>query len=148
MDPGRAACAGVVAAFAYLLTMYADMAITRSPSDDLLMLGGPITADRRLARLAGLPLHTGFGAFVGLVYAGYGYRHLRGPDWLRGITMMAIENTVLWPTAILADRFHPSMRSGELPRLNAPVPFAQQLARHAAFGVVLGMLYGKGRQTA
>jgi hypothetical protein len=147
LDPGRAAYAGAVAAIAYLLAMYADMAITRSPSDDLLMLGRPFTVNRCRARIIGLPLHVGFGAFVGLIYAGYGHCRLRGPNWLRGATMMAIENTVLWPTAIVADRAHPSMVSGELPKLNTAVPFAQQLVRHAAFGLVLGVLYGDGRTT-
>lgn len=148
LDIGKAAYSGASAALAYLLVMYADMAITRSPSDDLLMLGRPFTANRSAARLIGVPMHVGFGTFVGLVYGGYGRCRLRGPNWLRGITMLAIENTVLWPTAIAADRVHPSMVSGELPKLNTPVPFAQQLARHAAFGLVLGMLYGNGRRPA
>ncbi len=148
LDPGRAIAAGIAAASAYLLVMYADMAITRSASDDLLMLGRPFTSDPRRARLIGLPLHVGFGAAVGLLYGGYGHCRLRGPNWLRGVAMMAIENTVLWPTAIIADRMHPSMVSGELPKLNTPLPFAQQLVRHAAFGLVLGILCGNGRHVS
>jgi hypothetical protein len=148
MDPVRAVYAGTGAAFAYLLVMYADMSLTRSPSDDLLLLGRPFTSSRRTARLIGLPLHCCFGVGVALLYAAYGHRRLRGPDWLRGLTMLAVENTVLWPATFLGDRVHPAIVSGELPRLNAPVPAAQQVARHAAFGLVLGLIYGEGRRAA
>lgn len=142
--PARAGTAGLAAAFAYLGIMYADMAITRSPSDDLLMLGRPVTGDPTRARLLGLVAHAGFGAAMGLAYGGVARRRLRGPDWVRGVSMMLIENTLLWPLALVADRYHPSMRSGELPRLNTPIPFAQQIVRHVGFGAVMGAIYGSG----
>jgi hypothetical protein len=148
LAPGRAAASGAVAAVVYLVVMYADMAVTHSPSDDLLMLGRPLTANPRLARLLGLPTHLGFGVAVGLAYGAYGHRRLRGPNWLRGASMLMLENTVLWPASLAADRWHPAMRSGELPRLNTPVPFAQQIARHLAFGAALGLLYADGRPSA
>lgn len=144
-DPVRAAHAGMLAAFAYLGVMYADMAVSGSRSDDLLMLGRPFTTDPRRAKLLGLSAHTAFGAFMGLLFGGLVRRRLWGPSWARGITMMLCENTVLWPLTFVADRFHPSMRGGELPRLNTPVPFIQQVVRHVGFGVVMGWLYGRGR---
>jgi hypothetical protein len=145
-DPVSAATAGVVAGVGYLAAMYVDMAVTGSRSDDLLMLGRPLTPDPSRARLLGLPVHIGFGVVVGLIYGAYGRRLLRGPNWWRGIKMLMIENTVMWPSAIVADRLHPSMQSGELPRLNTPIPFAQQLVRHVAFGYLLGVRYGDGRK--
>lgn len=138
---------GVLAALAYLGVMYADMFITGSRSDDLLMLGRPITDNRVQARILGLFAHCGFGGCMGMLYAAIGRRRLRGPSWVRGVQMMLIENTVLWPLSFVADRYHPSMRSGELPRLNTPIPFLQQIVRHIAFGAVLGWLYGKGNSS-
>jgi hypothetical protein len=143
-DAARAASAGAASAFVYLAVMYLDMALTGSPSDDLLMLGRPFTADRARARLLGLAAHTSFGASLGLVYGALGRRALRGPNWTRGVLLLLAENALLWPLAVVADRVHPCMRSGELPRLNTPVPFAQQVARHVAFGAALGALYGNG----
>lgn len=143
-DPPRAAAAGAVAAMVYLGVMYLDMALTGSPSDDLLMLGRPLTVNRTAARLLGLAAHTSFGTTLGLAYGALGRRALPGPDWARGVLLLLAENALLWPLAVLADRAHPSMRSGELPRLNTPVPFAQQVARHVAFGAALGALYGNG----
>jgi hypothetical protein len=144
-DAKRAIAAGTLAGLAYLGCMYVDMAITGSRSDDLLMIGRPLSAEPGRARMLGLPAHLSFGAVVGLVYAGYGRRRLSGSNRLRGIKMLLVENTVLWPLAIVADRYHPSMRDGELPRLNTPVPFAQQWARHIVFGYVLGVIYGDGK---
>lgn len=143
-DPRRAAGAGLVAAAAYVLEMYADIAISGSQSDDLLMLGRPLTGDAKLARVIGASLHFGFGTAVGLAYGAFGRQRLGGAAWWRGVKMLMIENAALWPLAVLTDRYHPAMRSGELPRLNTPVPFAQQLARHVAFGYVLGVVYGDG----
>lgn len=143
--PVRAGAAGALASFAYLGVMYLDMTLTHSPSDDLLMLGRPLTADPKKARLLGLLAHTGFGTTLGLVYGGLVRRRLPGPRWARGVTMLLAENTLLWPLTFLADRYHPAMRNGELPHLNSPVPLAQQIVRHIGFGAALGMLYGTGK---
>lgn len=144
-DVARAAGAGAVAAWGYLAVMYADMALTGSRSDDLLMLGRVLAVHPRRARLLGLVEHTGFGVFLGILYGALARRRLAGPGWARGLELLLIENTVLWPLAVVADRFHPSMRSGELPKLNTPVPFVQQIARHVGFGLLLGRLYGEGK---
>lgn len=143
--PARAGVVGAGAACVYLGVMYLDMAATGSPSDDLLMVGRVLTANRTGARLLGLVAHMGFGTAMGLAYGAFGRRTLPGPNWARGVLMLLAENALLWPLALLVDRYHPAMRSGELPRLNAPVPFAQQIARHVAFGAALGLLYGSGR---
>jgi len=144
--PFRAAAAGAVAAFAYLATMYVDMAVTGSQSDDLLMIGRPLSGDPKRARLLGLAAHTGFGATMGLIYGGLARRRLPGPNWARGIALMMAENTILWPLTFVIDRTNPAMVGGEIPRLNAPLPFAQQIVRHIAFGAVLGELYGTPNQ--
>lgn len=143
-DPLRAAAAGAAASLVYLGVMYADMAITGSPSDDLLLVGRPLAADAGRARLLGFLGHMGFGTGMGLLYGGAVQRRLSGPSYVRGVTMMLAENALLWPLTFVADRFHPAMRDGQIPRLNAPIPCAQQIVRHVAFGAVLGSLYGAG----
>lgn len=145
LAPMRAAASGAVAAFAYLATMYVDIALTGSQSDDLLMIGRPLSSDPRRARLLGLAAHTGFGTTMGLVYGGLARKWLPGPNWARGIVLMLAENTILWPLTLVIDRTNPAMTGGEIPRLNAPLPFAQQIVRHIAFGAVLGVLYGDPR---
>jgi hypothetical protein len=146
--PARAAIAGATAALVYLGAMYADMAVTGSASDDLLLVGRPLSNDPRRARLLGFLGHTTFGIIMGLIYGAFGRRRLAGPGWARGMQMMLVENTVLWPLTIPGDRLHPGIRDGQIPPLNRPVPFAQQVFRHLVFGTVLGLLYGKGKHAA
>ncbi|HVA90714.1 MAG TPA: DUF6789 family protein [Chloroflexota bacterium] len=149
LDPSfagtRAIGAGAISALAYLGVMYADMALTGSPSNDLLMLGRVATSDQRRAICLGFVAHTGFGISLSLIYAAYGRRALPGPPWARGLAILMAENTLLWPLAVAADRLHPAMRAGELPLLNRPVSIGQQVARHIAFGLALGLLYGEGK---
>ncbi len=145
-SPNRAALSGATAALAYLGAMYVDMAVTGSASDDLLLVGRPLSKDPTRARLLGFLGHTTFGMIMGLIYGAFGRRRLGGPTWARGMQMMLVENTVLWPLTIPGDRLHPGIRAGEIPPLNRPIPFAQQVFRHLVFGAVLGWLYGKGRQ--
>ena len=146
VDAARAVGVGSLASLVYLGVMYVDMAVTRSPSDDLLLLGRTVTTDLRRARMAGFPAHMGFGITLSLVYAGYARRRLPGPAWARGLAMLMGENCLLWPLVWVVDRRHPAMRAGELPKLNRPIPIAQQIVRHGAFGLTLGLLYGEGRR--
>ena len=60
--------------------------------------------------------------------------------------MLMAENTLLWPLVWVVDRRHPAMRAGELPKMNRPLPMAQQVVRHLAFGLTLGVLYGEGKR--
>jgi hypothetical protein len=146
-SPMRAVASGAAAALTYLGAMYVDMAVTGSGSDDLLLVGLPLSRDPQRARLLGFLGHTGFGIVVGLVYGALGRRRLRGPNWARGAEMLMVENTALWPLTFPADRLHPGIRAGQIPPLNRPVPVAQQILRHLVFGIVLGLLYGKGRRS-
>jgi hypothetical protein len=144
-DPSRAAVAGGIATFVYLGIMYADMAITHYLTDDLLLVGRPFTADKLKARLLGFIAHLGFGTTLGLIYGALVRRRLPGSGWARGIIMALMENSLLWPLTFLVDRYHPAVCSGEMPHLNRPIPIAQELVRHIGFGVVLGALYGRGK---
>ena len=56
--------------------------------------------------------------------------------------MAQAENLALWPLILLIDRVHPAIRRGALAPLNRPAYFAQAVLRHAALGVVLGLVLG------
>jgi hypothetical protein len=139
-DPQAAAVAGTVAAAAYLAEMAVDLPLLDCPTNDLLLLGGIFSRDRRVWPLVGTALHFGFGATLA---QGYGLvaRRLPGPPWLRGVAFTMVENTLLWGLVPLFDRFHPAIRAGDLPKMNRPIPFLQQVLRHIAYGAALGIVY-------
>jgi hypothetical protein len=102
---------------------------------DVRMLGGLLTQGSRW-RAAGLAAHLVNGALFGTVFARAG-----GRDWREGLAAAQAENLALWPAMAVVDRFHPDRRSGAWPPLltNARV-FGYEVAVHALFGVVLGVL--------
>lgn len=143
-NPRRAALAGALGAGAYLVEMAADLALLRCPTNDLLLLGRPFSADRRTWPVVGAALHFFFGVVLAQVYAAVG-RRLPGPPWLRGLLFTQLENCLFYGLVPLLDRYHPAIEAGDLPPLFRPVPFLQQLLRHLAYGVVLGAVYGDGK---
>ena len=144
-SPVRAGVAGAAGALAYLVEMRVDLAALRCPTNDLMLLGRPFSANRRAWPAIGTALHFFNGVALAQVYALLG-RRLPGPPWLRGLLFTQIENTLLYSVVPLFDRFHPAITAGELPRMFRPVPFVQQVLRHIAYGVVLGAVYGEGRR--
>ena len=110
-----------------------------TPYSDVRLLGAPLS--RRRWRLAGTAVHLANGAAAGVAFARLG---LRGPA--AGIAAAQLESAALWPGMALVDRFHPDRRSGAWPPLlrNARV-FGQEVAAHAVFGAVLGLLVTEKR---
>jgi hypothetical protein len=139
-DPQAATVAGVAASAVYLAEMAVDLPLLDCPTNDLLLLGGPFSRDRRVWPLLGTALHFTFGVALAQVYSAAG-RRLPGPPWLRGVTFTMIENLLLWGAIPLFDRFHPAIRRGDLPKMNRPIPFLQQVLRHIAYGATLGIVY-------
>ncbi len=144
-DAGRAALAGAVASGAYLAEMAVDLPLLACPTDDLLLLGGLITRDRRVWPLLGVAMHFANGIALAQVYAAVA-KYLPGPAWARGVLFTLIENTLFWGIVPLFDRYHPAIREGALPKMNRPIPFLQQVLRHIAYGAVLGIVYGRGKR--
>ena len=66
--------------------------------------------------------------------------HARG-GWKWGIVVFQLETVATWPLMVVVDRWHPDRRNGTWPPLarNGRV-FAQEVAVHAVFGAVLGVL--------
>ena len=142
-DPQQAAVAGTLASAAYLAEMAVDLPLLRCPTNDLLLLGGIASRNPRVWWPLGTAMHFFNGVALAQVYAAVG-RRLPGPPWLRGVIFTLIENTLLWALVPLFDRYHPAIRAGELPKMNRPIPFLQQVLRHIAYGAVLGAAYAWG----
>jgi hypothetical protein len=87
-----------------------------------------------------MALHLANGAALGGLYHAVVEPHLRGPGWRRGVVFGMVFLGTVWMTTPLVDRMHPEIRAGRMPRLFAPVPFAQNVARHLVFGAMLGAL--------
>jgi len=123
----------VTAAAAWAAAEPALRRVFRTPYTDVRLLGAPIS--RRHWRLAGTAVHLANGAAAGI---GFGRLGLRG--W-KAVAAAQVESAVLWPGMAVVDRYHPDRRSGAWPPLlrNRRV-FAQEVAAHAIFGAVVGLL--------
>lgn len=144
-DLPAAAVAGAVAGAAFLLAMAGDLALVKHKADDRILLGRFVTADPDRARSVGTVLHLASGAALGMVYAAVAQERLAGPPWLRGAIFATVENTLLYPLALL-ENHHPGIRDGHLDRYWTPVAFAQSIPRHLVYGAVLGSLYARLRR--
>ena len=132
----RGALAGIAAAAAWGA---AEPALGRAFGvrySDVRVLGAAVTTGSGW-KGAGWALHLVNGAVFGAVFEGLG-----GHGVGRGLAAAQLENAVLYPPGMaVVDRFHPDRKSGAWPPLlrNGRV-FAYEVATHAVFGVVLGML--------
>jgi hypothetical protein len=137
-DRARAAWAGAAAATVWALLEPLDRRVFRSDYSDVAMLGKLVTRGPAW-RAAGLAVHATNGALFGL-----GYHELRrrlDVDSRRLALALALaENVALYPLAAFVDRHHPARREPGLAPLLTVRAFAQETARHAVFGLVLGRL--------
>lgn len=131
----RGAAAGAAAAAVWSA---AELAVARALRHDFTdtRLLGRFAAERRWAP-AGVLIHSLNGAAFGALFAAAG---ARGPA--AGLRWASAEAVVTWPGMALLDRIHPDRRSGHWPRplLTDRRVMAQEVAMHALFGVVLGLL--------
>jgi hypothetical protein len=135
-----AALSGALASAAYAGEMYLDIAITRYPFDDVQLLEGLLRGRTARVPVLGMSVHLLNGAALGVVYA-IVKPWLPGPNWLRGFLFGILFLLCAWPLTPLIDRTHPLIKRGQLPKLNTPVAFGQNIARHLVFGLTLGLLY-------
>jgi hypothetical protein len=140
--------AGLAGGVAYLAAQELDRRFVNPRSDDLVLLGGLVTARRAAWRPLGLVLHLLAAALFGLTFEVAVAPRLPGPYWLRGFLMAQTGNATLWPLILLIDRFHVAIRSSDLARMNRPVYFGQAVWRHLALGLVIGALLGPGSRSA
>jgi hypothetical protein len=135
----RAALAGATAAAAWAAAEPALQRLFQTTYTDVRLLGAPLS--QRRWRLVGTTVHLMNGAAAGVLFHRLG---LRG--WKAGIAAAQLEGAALWPGMAVVDRLHPDRRSGAWPPLllNSRV-FGQEVAAHAIFGAVLGLLVPRAR---
>jgi hypothetical protein len=142
-DARRAVLAGLAGGVAYLAEQAIDQRLLRRPGDDLKLLGMLATRRDPAWRITGLGMHTFNSAALGIAYAGFARNRLPGSPAVRGFLLGQIENAALWPLIpLIIDRYHPAIRSGDLPAFGTPTYALQSLLRHVAYGTVLGAVYG------
>ena len=138
MSRGRTARAGAVAALAWGAVEPIDKRVFRNDYSDVAMLGKLATRTRAWP-LAGLGMHAANGAVFGLALDGVRRRTSQPPRRLALLLALA-ENFALFPLAYVVDRKHPARGGPGLAPLFTPRGLAQETARHAVFGIVLGRL--------
>jgi hypothetical protein len=136
----RAALAGAAAAAVWGLAEPLDRRLFHSDYSDIALLGKLVTRGRSW-RLIGFALHGVNGALFGLGFHELRTRLDADPRRL-ALALALIENVALYPLALLVDRRHPARGQPGLAPLLSLRAFAQETARHALFGLVLGRLAG------
>lgn len=131
------AAAGIAGGAAYAVAMAADLRLFRYKADDYMLLGGAFGFGPARAIVAGRGIHLVNSAVLGVVFERIAYRQLPFSATVNGIVFASVENAVLYPI-LVAERFHPLIRSGDLPSYLTPTAFAQSVARHVAYGAVCG----------
>ena len=141
---GRAAFAGVFATVAYTIAMEGDMALTGNRFNDIRFIQGMIgrkEAQKKRFSILAWTFHLLNGALLGEIYAAIFKRFLPGPNWLKGAIFGEVFILSMWWLTPFADKYHPMIKSGELPRLATWTSFLQNVVRHFIFGITLGLLY-------
>ena len=141
----RGAFAGALGAAVWALAEPPARRLFRVHYSDVRLLGAAVTSGPHW-RAAGLGLHILNGAVFGMLFTRFGGRGVA-----RAVAAVELENVVLWvPGMAAVDRFPPDRQSGAWPPLtrNGRV-FAYEVAVHALFGLVLGVVTGRrGRSRA
>jgi hypothetical protein len=129
----RGAAAGAVAAGVWAAQEPLDMRAFGAPYSDPELLAKPFGG----SRVVGVPIHLANGATFGAIYALVADR-LGGPAALKGAAAGMGEHVATWP----AMRFLPGVNLWGNHRA-----FAQAVWRHLLFGVVLGIVYERLRES-
>ncbi|MBV9279505.1 MAG: hypothetical protein JOZ41_05445 [Chloroflexi bacterium] len=139
----RSLIAGGAASTAYLLAQALDRRLTGNRYDDLILLGGAVSRHPRRQRVLGAGAHYAVGTILALLYDALRHSLPRLTGWRRGLLFIQVEHALTFPGTAFGTRFHPAVRRGELPWLWTWRYLWVETARHAAYGLVLGMA-GRG----
>jgi len=141
--PGQAALAGLLATIVYSIAMEGDRFLIGNRFSDVRFIQGMLEGETRSKRFFILSwiIHLLNGVLLAEVYAAVVKRFLPGPGWLKGAIFGEMFIASAWWLTPLADKYHPLIKSGEMPRLANWTAFLQNLLRHLAFGLTLGWLY-------
>lgn len=142
-QPGKAAWAGLLATIVYSIAMEGDKFLIGNRFSDVRFIQGMLESEASSKRTYALSwlLHLLNGVALAEIYGAVAKRFLPGPNWLKGAIFGELFIIGAWWLTPLADKYHPLIRRGELPRLANWTSFFQNILRHLAFGVTLGLLY-------
>ncbi len=142
-QPERAATAGLIATIVYSIAMESDKILIGNRFSDVRFIEGILEGERqtRSGALLAWSMHLLNGIILAEIYAAIVKRFLPGPDWLRGTLFGEIFVAGIWWLTPLADKYHPLIKNGEMPKLATWRSFLQNCIRHLAFGLTLGLLY-------
>jgi hypothetical protein len=141
--PGKAARAGLIATLVYSIAMEGDKHLVDNRFNDVRFIEGLISGKKRstFSLLLSWIIHLLNGVALAEIYAAIAKRFLPGPDWLKGSLFGEIFIVGAWWLTPIADKHHPLIQTGELSPLFTWKAFIQNLIRHLAFGLTLGLLY-------
>lgn len=141
--PGRAALVGLIATLVYSVAMEGDRFLVGNHFNDVRFIEGMIAGEKQSRGIFALAwlLHLLNGIALAEVYAAFVRRFLPGPGWLKGAIFSETFIAAAWSLTPFADKYHPLIKSGAMPRLATWRSFWQNLVRHLVFGLVLGWLY-------
>ncbi len=146
--PGRAALVGLIATLIYTAAMEGDQRLFGNRFSDVRFIQGMIDGkgDSRSSFILSWVIHILNGVVLAEIYAAVIKRFLPGPNWLRGAIFGETFIVGAWWLTPLADKYHPLIKDGELPKLANWKSFGQNILRHLAFGLALGLLYKDGQK--
>jgi hypothetical protein len=141
--PGRAALAGLIATLAYSIAMEGDQFLIGNRFKDTRFIEGLYNGEKStpLGLTLAWIIHLLNGVALAELYAAVIKRFLPGPDWFKGSLFGEIFIISAWSLTPLADKYHPLIKNGELPKLVSWTSFGQNILRHLVFGLALGLLY-------
>jgi hypothetical protein len=146
--PGKAALVGLIATVIYSIAMEGDKYLVGNRFSDVRFIEGLLSGEKRsrFSFLASWSIHLVNGVALAEIYAALAKRYLPGPDWVKGSIFGEIFIVSAWWLTPLADKYHPLIKNGEMPKLFTWKAFAQNVIRHLAFGLTLGLLYHDGEK--
>jgi len=131
----RSAAAGMTAAAVWVAAEPAWRRLFRGPHQEIRLVGR-LVAPESAWKPVGWAVHLANGAAFGVAF-----NRLGGNGMASAVAAAQLENAVLWPLMAGVDRIHPDVRDGTWPRLvRNRRALAQEVAGHAVFGLVLGLL--------
>jgi hypothetical protein len=141
--PGQAALAGTLATAIYSIAMESDKYLIGNHFNDVRFIDGIIEGKRpsTMGMLLSWVIHLLNGIALAEVYGAVAKRWLPGPDWLKGSLFGELFVAGVWCLTPIADAYHPLIKDGEMPKLATWKSFGQNMLRHLAFGLVLGLSY-------
>ena len=141
--PGQAALAGTLATIAYSIAMEGDKFLIGNRFSDVRFIQGLLEGERRTRTgfILSWTIHLLNGVALAEIYGAVAKRLLPGPNWLKGAIFGEIFIVSAWWLTPLADRYHPLIKNGEMPKLFKWSSFFQNILRHLVFGLTLGLVY-------